>query len=83
MNEQFSPHLETSMSTFEWDGIHSCKFKGGRLHSNHPSDELDSLLISSKSREMHTNGKRQFHSQPKTLASADFKPCLKVFEEKY
>ena len=29
----------------DWPGCKSAKFQGGRFHSNHPTDELDHLLI--------------------------------------
>lgn len=32
-------------STEEWKGQKPQRFKGGRFHNNHPTDELDNLLM--------------------------------------
>lgn len=60
--QEFNTHTPSSLSSLEWKGLHSSKFVGGRFHENHPKDELDSLMMSSKSTERHSQGKKQYYS---------------------
>lgn len=71
------------LPTNQWQGLQSTKFKGGRSHDNHPRDQLDSLLISSKSEQLPVEGKKQFQSEVKDSRPADFRPHMKMFEKKY
>lgn len=83
ITQNLSTHAPQALSTLEWTGLHSEKFKGGKFHLNHPKDELDSLLISSKSTENHPQGKKQFHSLAKREESEEFRPSLKTYDTKY
>jgi ribosomal protein L33 len=81
--ENFSTHAPHKISTAEWQGHEPAKFKGGRFHQNHPNDELDTLLMGANSSELQKQGKKQFYSSMKSGKQPDFKPQLKVFDQKY
>ena len=48
---------EKTLSLPDWPGLKSSKFYGGRVHHNHPIDELDHLLVS-----QHPNYKKPLGS---------------------
>lgn len=82
MNPNLSTHAPDKLSSLQWDGLDSSKFRGGRFHENHPRDELDSLLSGSGSKDLLAQGKKTFVT--KMSDSADpHKVQLRTFDAKY
>lgn len=81
--QNLSTHIpQHKESVPSWPGNQSAKFTGGRFHQNHPKDELDVILTSSKPPEVESSGKKQFTRQ-NSCDKGNFKTHLKTFDIKY
>ena len=65
---------QPSFSIPEWDGNCSKKFKGGRFHHNHPTDQLDHLLISQNADPQKCFGPSKKHFNQLTTIGTDSSP---------
>ena len=83
MSAQLSTHLPPKISTNAWEGSVSSKFNGGKIHNNHPHDELDQLITNNVNLSLGGHGKKHFSTISGNKKEEDFRPHLKIFDQKY
>lgn len=81
MSNQLLPNQQSNISKQDWQGLQSSKFKGGRFHNNHPTDELN-VALSGNNKNHLSQGKRQF-SNADAKSKGPSPGNIKTFPIKY